>query len=165
MVPSTLSEFRRSQFVRDAAVATAVLIVLYLLAPVVRIQPLQIPAYLLIVGFDMLEGVFGPVYSFFDVVFALYLVYLGVLGAGVAHTFRSLAESRGLPAWRIGIAGALTIVAIIGLLFGAMVYDGSLRSEPIQILTGTVLVLLLFATLAANVLGVTSRLSQLLHAD
>lgn len=157
------TRLRESVFVRDGVVATALLAALYLLAPRVDEQALQIPGYLLIVGFDLLESVFGPVQSAFYVVFALYIVALGVAGAGLASGFRRIAGRTSLPAWRIGIAAALTVVAVIALGFGAMVYSGTMQSEPVQILGTTGVVLLALAALFADAFGGTSWLQAALE--
>lgn len=49
----------RLTFIRDTIVATVVMVCLYGLALNVQFQWLQIPGYLLIVGFDVLEVTFG----------------------------------------------------------------------------------------------------------
>ncbi len=54
-VPKTGAHYGRS-FIRDVIVATLVLVCLYGLAQGVQFQPIQITGYLLIVGFDQLEG-------------------------------------------------------------------------------------------------------------
>lgn len=154
MVPAS-----RTTFLRDAAVTTLVLAILRYAAPYAGLRALQIPGYLLVVGFDMLEGVFGPVRSSFDLVFALYLVALGVLGAVLAHGFRMVASKTSLPAWRVGIAAGLSIIAAISFLFAAVVYSGTTQSEPVRILVATGIVLVVLAALFADVLGITERLS------
>lgn len=163
MVPSSQSSspwsrLARSRFIRDAVVATALLGFLHAIAPYSGIQALQIPGYLLIVGFDILEGVFGAVHSYFDVVFGLYIIGLGLLGATLSHGFRSLASKMDLPAWRVGLAGGLTVIAAIAFLFAAIVYTGTTQSEPVRILGASGLVLLLLAALFADVFGLRGRL-------
>lgn len=163
MVPSIQSRLAgfnvtQSRFLRDAAVATALLGFLYAVAPHSGIQALQIPGYLLIVGFDMLEGVFGAVHTYFDVVFWLYIVGLGLSSAVLAHGFRSLASKTSLPAWRVGLAGGLTVVAMISFLFAAVIYSGTTQSEPVRILGRSGLILLLLAALFADAFSVMRRL-------
>lgn len=163
MVPSSQSSrlwsrLARSRFIRDAVVATALLGFLAAVAPHSGIQALQIPGYLLIVGFDILEGIFGAVPSSFTVVFALYIVGLGFLSAVLAYGFRSLASKMELPAWRVGLAGGLTVIAGIAFLFAAIVYSGTPQSEPVRILGASGLVLLLLAALVADVFDLQGRL-------
>lgn len=79
---------RSTPFVRDAVVATAVVVGFYALARSSGFQPFQIPRYLLVVGFDLLEATFGSTGGDYAVLFAAYLFGLGLIGAAVAHTFR-----------------------------------------------------------------------------
>lgn len=155
---SPWSRLAGSRFVRDTVVATALLGLFLAIAPHSGIRALQIPGYLLIVGFDILEGIFGAVHSFFDVVFGLYIVGLGLLSASLAHGFRSLASKMELPAWRVGMAAGLTVVAGIAFLFAAIVYSGTTQSEPVRILGASGIVLLLLAALFADVFDLQSRL-------
>ena len=151
------SRLARSRFVRDAMVATSLLGSLYAVAPYSEIRALQIPGYLLIVGFNILEGVFGAVHSYFDVFFWLYIAGLGLLSATLAHGFRTLASKTTLPAWRVGLAGALTVVAMIAFVFAGIVYSGTTQTEPIRILSATGVVLLALAALLADVFDLRGR--------
>ena len=75
----------RQSFIRDAIIAIGVLGSLYGLS-YIPFQPLQIPGYLLILGFDLLEGSVGSTGANYDLVFAAYLVGLSLLVRG-SHTF------------------------------------------------------------------------------
>lgn len=160
MVPETVASVRESRFLRDAGATTIFFALLYLLAPVVDVQALQIPGYLLIVGFDVLEAVFGPVQSGYEFVFGLYLVALGLSAASLAHGFRAVSASTSLPAWRVGIAAALAIIAGIALLYGAIIYASTTQTEPVKILAGTGVLLLVLAALFADAFDVTTRFAR-----
>lgn len=160
MAPSMRSRVLGSTFVRDAAVATGVLAGLFLLSSVVRVQSVQVPGYLLVVGFDVLEAVFGPVRGFYAVVFALYVVALGVVAAGFAHGVRRFGARTNLPSWRLGLAAGLTVVAVIAAILLYVVYTGTAQSEPVVLLSWTVVILLVLAALVADVFGVTTRVGR-----
>jgi len=139
-------------YVRDAVVATAVVVGLYGLAFGVQFQPFQIPGYLLIVGFDMVEGVFGSAGAYYDVLFYGYLIGLGLIGAGVVHMLRARTH-KSVPGWRIGVAGALVVVGVLSLLFALLVLFGSSRLDPVLITGATGLILLAVAGWLAGVFG------------
>ncbi|KAB1196758.1 MULTISPECIES: hypothetical protein [Haloferax] len=120
-------------FARDAVVATAVLAGLYLLGYGIQFQPLQIPTYLLIVGFDLLEVTFGSAGTNYDLLFAAYIVGLGVVGAAVAGLLRTGARKTDLPQWRLGTAGALAILGTLSLLFGLRVLLVSTQRTPVLV--------------------------------
>lgn len=88
-------------FGRDAAVGTLVLAGLYGLRSV-QFQPLQIPSYLLIVGFDVLEGLFGSAGPYCDLLFAMYILGLGVAGATMSIGLRKYSRKTELARWRVG---------------------------------------------------------------
>lgn len=132
---------RQRAFVRDAAVATLVLAVLYGLLRV-PFAPLQIPGYLLVVGFDLLEVAFGSAGGAYEVLFAAYLVGLGLVGAGIAGVLR--ARSDGSP-WRFATAGAFALVGSFSLLFGLAVLVGTGQWEPMAITGVAGLVMLALA--------------------
>ncbi|WP_411962931.1 hypothetical protein [Haloferax sp. YSMS24] len=123
----------RVTFARDAVVATAVLAGLYLLGYGIQFQPLQIPTYLLIVGFDLIEVTVGSAGANYDVLFAAYIVGLGVLSAAVAHAVRATSCKTDLPQWRLGAAGALAIVGTISLLFGIRILLVSTQRTPVLV--------------------------------
>lgn len=132
-------------FARDAVVATATLVGLYLLGYGIQFQPLQIPTYLLIVGFDLIEVTFGSAGANYDLLFAAYIVGLGVVGAAVAHVLRLWARKTDLPQWRLGAAGALAIVGTISLLFGLRVLFVSTQRTPVLVTGAAGIVLLALA--------------------
>lgn len=142
---------RARSFVRDAVIGTAVIAGLYGLA-YVEFQPVQIPGYLLIVGFDMLEGVFGPVSIDFELVFGLYLVGLGLVGAGVVQGLRTVAPET-VPGWRLGVAGALTVVGVLSLSFALAISFQISYNAPVLITGATGLILLALAGWLAGLLG------------
>ncbi|WP_416839212.1 hypothetical protein [Haloferax sp. DFSO52] len=135
----------RVTFARDAVVATAVLGGLFLLGYGIQFQPLQIPTYLLIVGFDFLEGVFGSAGANFDLLFGAYLVGLGVLGAAVAYVVRAASRVTDLPQWRLGAAGALAIVGTISLLFAVNILVSTTQTTPVLVTGAAGVVLLALA--------------------
>jgi|AntDeeMetageno50_2_1112565.scaffolds.fasta_scaffold02092_6 hypothetical membrane protein len=145
-----MANIRVRSFVRDAAIATAVIAGLYGLA-YVEFPPFQITGYLIVMGFGMLEGALGPVQSNFDLVFGLYLVGLGLVGASVVTGLRRVTGERGRPAWQSGVAGALAVVGVLSLLFALFVLFGSTQLDPVLI-TGAVGLVLL--ALAAWLVGV-----------
>ena len=145
-----MAHTRARSFVRDAVVGTAVIAGLYGLAFGVQFPPVQIPGYLIIMGFDMLEGVLGSVQSNFDLVFGLYLVGLGLTGAAVVTVFREVTGERGRPAWQSGVAGALAVVGVLSLVFALFVLSGSTQLTPVLI-TGAVG--LVFLAVAAWLVG------------
>ena len=126
-----MSRIQRVTFARDAVVATAILVGLYLLGYGVQFQPLQIPTYLLIVGFDVLEVVFGSAGGNYDLLFGAYLVGLGVLGAAIAHVLRASSQATDLSQWRVATAGALAIVGVISLLFAVNVLVSTTQTTPV----------------------------------
>ena len=134
---------RRRAFVRDTVIATGVIIGLYGLAVSVQFQPLQIPGYLLIVGFDLLEVIFGSAGNNYDLLFAVYLLGVGLVGAAVAHVLSGLAQD--IPRWRVGVAGAFSVLGILSLLFALNVLLGVSQLTPALITAAAGLVMLAFA--------------------
>lgn len=144
-------------FVRDAAVATLVLVGLYGLARGVQFQPLQIPGYLLIVGFDALERAFGAAGPGYHLLFAVYILTLGVIGAALSIGLREQSRRTGLSWWRLGVAGALAVVGCLSLLFGVAVLAGTSQLAPAAITGITGLGLLTLAAWLAGLVGPTAR--------
>lgn len=140
-------------FVRDAVVSTLVLVGLYGLAKGVQFQPVQIPGYLLIVGFDVLEGLFGAAGSNYYLLFALYLLGLGVSGAALSTVLRTQSRQADLSIWRVGMAGALAVVGLISLLYGGVILAGTTQLTP-GLITGVVgIVLLVLAGWLGGLIG------------
>ena len=138
-------------FVRNTAVATGVVIGLYGLAVGVPFQPLQIPGYLLIVGFDLLEVVFGSAGNNYDILFAVYLLGLGIVGASVTHVLSGLAQD--FPRWRSGVAGAFSVVGILSLVFALNVFLGTSQIVPVLTTAAAGLVMLAFAGWLVGLFG------------
>lgn len=134
-------------------------IVLYGLSTGVQYQPLQIPGYLLIVGFDMLEVTFGSAGTYFDVLFAAYLLGLGLVGAVLVHALRTRTHES-VPSWRLGVAGALIVVGVLALLFALAVLYGSTQLTPVLITGTTGLILLALAGWLAGLFGSESSVTR-----
>ncbi|MDS0299396.1 hypothetical protein NDI76_11650 [Halogeometricum sp. S1BR25-6] len=109
-------DVRRRAFVRDVAVCVAVVVALYALMRV-PFQPLQIPGYLLVVGFDWLEFALGSTGERYPFWFGAYLLGLGVVGGLVARLFRTLTVRTERSGWRFGAAGACVVVGLGALAF------------------------------------------------
>jgi hypothetical protein len=142
-------------FVRDVAVATLVLVGLYGLGQGVQFQLVQIPGYLLIVGFDALESVFGSAGPNYDLLFAVYILGLGVIGAAVSMGLREQSRSTGLSWWRFGVAETLAVVGFLSILFGAVILAGTSQLVPVVITGITGLGLLLLAAWLAGLVDST----------
>jgi hypothetical protein len=108
----------------DVAVAFAVLIALYLVR-FVRFQPLQIPAYLLIVAYDIVEVIIPILTPYYPIGFPLFLYLLAIIAAGAARWWRSGA---GESDWTQIVGGVCLVVGVLSLLFGAFV-GGTLISS------------------------------------
>ncbi|PSQ47688.1 hypothetical protein BRD15_06815 [Halobacteriales archaeon SW_6_65_15] len=100
-------------FARDALIATVAVVGLYLLGEGAQFQPLQIPWYLLVVGFDVLEAVFGSAGKNYDLLFGAYLVGLGVLGAVIAAGVRRLTPDSSRSTLRLGAAGTSQLAPVL----------------------------------------------------
>ncbi|MFC7128669.1 hypothetical protein [Haloferax chudinovii] len=145
---------------RDAAVATAVLAGLYGLGYGVQFQPLQLPTYLLIVGFDAIEAAVGPAGAGSDVLFAAYLVGLGVVAAGVARVVRESSEATDLAWWRLGAASAVALVGVISLLFALFVLVNGVQFTPVLVAGGAGVALLALSAWVGDVVRVDVRLAR-----
>lgn len=143
----------RNLFVRDIIVATAAIVALYGLGQGVQFQPVQIPGYLLIVAFDLLEVTFGSAGSNYDALFATYILALGVAAGGVGYALRRRAGSTDLPNWRFGASGALALVGVLSLLFALNVFLGAGFVTPVLVTGATGVVLLALAAWTVGVGG------------
>jgi hypothetical protein len=103
---------------RDVGIAFAVLVALYLVR-FVRFQPLQIPAYLLIVAYDIVEVMLPILTPYYPVGFPLFLYLLAIIGAGAARWWRS-SDGEESP-WTQVVGGVCLVVGVLSLLFGAFV--------------------------------------------
>lgn len=114
----TRKTLRRAFLGRDVAVAYAVIIALYLVRHV-RFQPLQIPAYLLIVAYDIVEMVLPVLTPYHPIGFPIFLYLLAIVGAGVARQLRTDDEAD--SAWIRTAGGVGLVIGVLSLLFGAYV--------------------------------------------
>jgi hypothetical protein len=103
---------------RSVAVAFAVLAGLYL-ARQLRLQPLQIPAYLLIVAYDAIEAALPAVAPYHAVGFPVFLYLLAVVSAGVARRLTpSTAAGKGLLR---GLVAVCLTIGVLSLLLAAVI--------------------------------------------
>lgn len=152
MVQSTRSP--PETFVRDAVVSTLVLVGLYGLAQGVQFAPVQVPGYLLVVGFDVLEGAFGSAGSYYYPLFAAYVLGLGLAGGAVASVVRK--RSQDTATWRVGVAGAVAVVGAMSLLYGAILLVATSQLVPVGITGGVGLAMLAVAAWLAGFVGAGS---------
>ena len=107
---------RRALLGRSVAIAYGVLVALYLVRHV-RLQPIQIPAYLLIVSYDLVELALPAIAPYHPVGFPLYLYLLAVV---VAAATRRLHHD-GEPDWRRVAGGVSLAIAALSFGFAALV--------------------------------------------
>lgn len=103
---------------RDVAIAYGVVVALY----VVRyagFQPVQIPAYLLIVAYDVVESALPVLTPYHPVGFPVFLYVVAVAGAGLARQVRP--DEGGAAGWRTAVGGVCLVVGAVSLAFGAFV--------------------------------------------
>lgn len=136
-------------FARDVVVAVAVVAVLYALAEGLQFQPLQIPGYLLIVGFDVLERTFGAAGQYYYIWFSLYLGAIGLVGAGVTQVLRRRGTDE-LPGWRLAAGSALAVVGVMAVVFGVAVLAGTGQLNPFLITGAAGAVLLVLAAVVGG---------------
>jgi MFS family permease len=124
----------RRVFVRDVGVALG-LYVLLLAAMRVQFQPLQVPGYLLVLGFDAIQNPLAPgLHSpLFEAALGLYLAGLAAVAAALAGRLRR----RFGPAGRLryGLAGAVISVGLYALavLFAVFVPNYRGNVSPLLI--------------------------------
>ncbi len=109
---------RNALFGRDVAIAYAILVALYLLKSV-PFQPAQIPPYLLIVTYDLVEVAIPFLTPYYPIAFPLFLYVLAVSGAGI--TRRRRVPDSDQSAWLQTLGGVCLLVGILSLGFGAFV--------------------------------------------
>lgn len=137
------SRLKRTFLGREVAVAFAVIVVLYLVR-FIRFQPLQIPAYLLIISYDFVEITLPVLTPYYPIAFPLFLYLLAIIGGAVARQLQSDDRTDGtIPR----VAGGVSLViGVISLLFGAFV-GGPLvaptdNPTPLAITSATGIILL-----------------------
>lgn len=121
-VPPAMSWLRRNRAsVRDAGVVLAFYVLLLALARV-PFQPLQVPGYLLALGFDAIQNRLAPGLGGggFQVAFGAYLLALSAVGAAAAARLRRRFAPAG-PV-RYGVAGALVAVGVLALVVLLVVF-------------------------------------------
>ena len=110
--------FRRTLLGRDIAIAYAVVVALYLVK-FVGFQPFQIPAYLMIVAYDVVEVVLPVLTPYYPIGFPLFLYLLAIIAAGAVRWLRSDDGER--ATWTQIAGGVCLVVGSLSLLFGAFV--------------------------------------------
>jgi hypothetical protein len=103
---------------RDVAIAYAIVVALYLLK-FVPFQPVQIPPYLLIVAYDLVEVAIPFLTPYYPIAFPLFLYVLAVAGAGITRYGRTADSDQSV--WLQTLGGVCLLVGIIALGFGAFV--------------------------------------------
>jgi hypothetical protein len=103
---------------RDVAIAYTGIVGLYLLK-FVPFQPVQIPAYLLIVAYDLVEVTVPFLTPYYPVAFPAFLYVLAVVGATITRHLRATDSDH--PVWLQILGGVCLIVSILSLGFGAFV--------------------------------------------
>lgn len=114
----TRSSLRHTLIGRDVAMAFAVLAAFYVLR-YVAFQPVQIPAYLLIVAYDVVEMMLPILTPYHPIGFPVFLYLLAVVGAGAGRVLRLGGETHGAVVRAIG--GVFLVVGTLSLLFGVSV--------------------------------------------
>lgn len=130
---------------REVTAAFGILASLYLIR-LVSFQPLQIPAYLIIVTYDLIEVILPFVPPYYPITFPLFLYSLALIGGAVARRLQTDAQTGTIPR---AAGGVSLIVGSIALLF-ATVVGGPLISPtdnptPLAITAATGIVLLITA--------------------
>lgn len=103
---------------RDVAIAFAVVVALYLVR-YVGVQALQIPAYLMIVAYDLVEVALPFLTPYHPVVFPIFLYVLAIVGAAAAR-WHQANDGDDTPLGRT-IGGVLLVVGSLSVLFGVLI--------------------------------------------
>ena len=114
----TRRTLRKALLGRNVAIAYAFIVALYLVK-FVGFQPLQIPAYLMIVAYDFVEMMFPVLTPYYPVGFSLFLYLLAIVAAGAVRWLRAGDGER--LAWTQVAGGVCLVVGSLSLLFGAFV--------------------------------------------
>lgn len=103
---------------RDVTIAYAIIVALYLLK-FIPFQPVQIPPYLLIVAYDLVEVAIPFLTPYYPIAFPLFLYVLAIGAAGITRKFPTTAG--GQSAWLRVLGGVCLIIGLISLGFGTFV--------------------------------------------
>lgn len=122
----------RRTYIGDASVALGLFVGLLALTRL-QFQPVQIPGYLLIMGFDapqnaVVPGLGGPAYT---VLFGLYLVGLAGFGGLIAGRLRERFD--GTARLRYGFVGGLLAVLLILLGAAVVIAVPNVRQVPMPV--------------------------------
>jgi hypothetical protein len=109
---------RNALFGRDVVIAYALIVALYLLK-FISFQPGQIPPYLLIVAYDLVEVVLPFLTPYYPLGFPLFLYVLALGGAYITRALRVTDDDR--SAWLQTLGGVCLVIGILSLGFGAFV--------------------------------------------
>lgn len=96
---------------------------------------------------------FGPVGAHYGILFAGYLLGLGLVGATVAAAVRTRARNIDIPSLRLGAAGTLAVLGMLSLLFALSVLVQTAQWEPVHITGVFGLVTLALSGWLAGLLG------------
>lgn len=109
-------QVKRTFVGREVTLAFGVIVLLYLLK-YVRVQPIQIPAYLLIVAYDIVELAVPILNPYHPVGFPVFLYVLAVVAAAVARRFKPHGDGM----WTRAAGGVSLLVGTISILFGTFI--------------------------------------------
>lgn len=109
---------RRTLLGREVALAYAGIGGLYVIRHV-RFQPVQIPAYLLIVAYDFVEIVIPAIAPYHPIGFPVFLYLLAVVAGAGARWSRQGPDGR--SRWVRAAGGVCSVVAVLAFLFAAAV--------------------------------------------
>ena len=108
---------RRTLASRGVAVAFAIVVGLYLVR-LVRFQPVQLPAYLLILAYDVVEASAPAVAPYYPVGVPIFHYLVAVVAAALARRVRPAGAD---VSGRGAAGGVALVVGVISLLVAAMV--------------------------------------------
>ena len=150
-----MARANRRSFAGDAVAAALVLAGLSGLTYGVRIQPLRIPGYVLLIGFGTLGATVGP-RAAFPVVYGGYLVALGAVGAAAVRALRRRLPETHLARWRLGAAGALGTTGVLSISVAITALFGTAQPDAVVVtsLSGLVLLGLAGWSAGAFVVGI-----------
>lgn len=136
---------RQIPILRDVAVATAILVAVYVLAPRLQSPVLTFPYYFLVAGFDVLEAFLGPADAYRELFVGTYLLVLAVIGTAIVRGGRTVARGTDRSGIALGLAAPFAVLGAIALLVAASVLVGTDQREPVWTAGGAALAALLLA--------------------